>query len=161
MFLSATLLASGMYSNQIFVLAQQTNEAEVNADIEQENKCKKDTECEDENEINNLLNITTITQTQQQEQQETPTCETCFTDNLTPQEIIDLSNVIYGGNPIPTLEEICQVINENIQDEDFRGELSGILFGFADLDPTVTPDDINNILDCLEGVFGVNIPRVT
>ncbi len=33
------------------------NEAEVNADIEQENKCKKDTECENENELNNSLNI--------------------------------------------------------------------------------------------------------
>ncbi len=34
------------------------NEAEVKADIkEQENKCKKDTECENENKINNSLNI--------------------------------------------------------------------------------------------------------
>ncbi len=70
MFLAATLLASGMYSNQIFApLTLDLNhdgkinlhEAEINADIEQENKCKKDTECENENEINNLLNITTIT----------------------------------------------------------------------------------------------------
>ena len=70
MFLGATLLASGMYSNQIFAFEENgnahdqngnLNEAEINADIEQENKCKKDTECENENEINNLLNITTIT----------------------------------------------------------------------------------------------------
>jgi len=33
------------------------NEAEVNANIEQENKCKKDTECENENELNNSLTI--------------------------------------------------------------------------------------------------------
>lgn len=45
------------------------NEAEVNADIkEQENKCKKDTECENENEINNKLNIVSNgTQSQGQE----------------------------------------------------------------------------------------------
>ena len=43
--------------------AQQENEAEVNADIEQENKCKKDTECENENELNNSLNILNKTET--------------------------------------------------------------------------------------------------
>ncbi|NOJ29459.1 MAG: hypothetical protein DA328_04745, partial [Nitrososphaeraceae archaeon] len=46
----------------IAVFAQE-NEAEVEADIEQENKCKKDTECENENEINNSLDITNTTQT--------------------------------------------------------------------------------------------------
>ncbi len=72
MFLSSILLGNGMYSNQIFAIEAQNennhnkngnlNEAEVNADIEQENKCKKDTECENENELNNQLSITNITQ---------------------------------------------------------------------------------------------------
>ncbi len=39
------------------ILAEKENEAEVKADIEQENKCKQDTECENENKLNNKLNI--------------------------------------------------------------------------------------------------------
>ncbi|NOJ30355.1 MAG: hypothetical protein DA328_09345 [Nitrososphaeraceae archaeon] len=49
----------------------QENEAEVEANIEQENKCKKDSECENENELNNQLSITNITQTQTAESQTT------------------------------------------------------------------------------------------
>ena len=71
MFLFSVLLGNGMYSGNLQVLAQENqtgnlNEAEINADIEQENKCKKDTECENENELNNQLFITNITQTQLQ-----------------------------------------------------------------------------------------------
>ncbi len=62
LFLSSVLLVSGMYSSTNQILAQHENEAEINADIEQENKCKKDTECENKNEINNQLTITNITQ---------------------------------------------------------------------------------------------------
>jgi len=40
-----------------------TNEAEIEADIEQENKCKNDTDCENENEINNSLDITSSNET--------------------------------------------------------------------------------------------------
>ena len=64
LFLFTVLFGNGMYSNNISTYAQEnqtgtTNEAEVNADIkEQENKCAKDTDCENENEINNRLDIT-------------------------------------------------------------------------------------------------------
>ena len=64
---SLTLSSAGYNSFQqtfISTFAQQENEAEVNADIEQENKCKKDTECENENELNNQLSIVNKTQTE-------------------------------------------------------------------------------------------------
>lgn len=57
-FLSSILL-SGMYSsNQVFA---QENVAEIEAEIEQENKCIINTECKNENELNNQLGITNIT----------------------------------------------------------------------------------------------------
>ena len=118
----------------------------------------KKIECENENEINNELTIATITQAQQQEQQpETPTCETCFTDYLTEEEITDLFT--FAGEGPSTLEGLCQYIDEIIQDENAILGFSAFLLGFADFHPTVTEDDVNNILDCLEEVFGVTFPR--
>jgi len=49
----------------------QENEAEIEADIEQENKCKKDSECKNENELNNQLSIVNITQATASESQAT------------------------------------------------------------------------------------------
>lgn len=62
-FMSSILLVSGIYSNQIFAYE---NKAEVTADIEQENKCKKDSECKNKNEINNELNVINIVTIQSQ-----------------------------------------------------------------------------------------------
>jgi len=67
-FAIATLMisAGNSISQQTFTptFAQQENEAEIEADIEQENKCKKDTECENENELNNELTIVNKTQSE-------------------------------------------------------------------------------------------------
>jgi len=67
-FLSSVLLGNGMYSGQVYAIENQNQtekEAEIEAYIEQENKCKKDTQCENENELNNQLDITTTTGQQQ------------------------------------------------------------------------------------------------
>lgn len=58
LFLSSVLLANGIYSNSVPSSAQ-GNEAKVKTDIkEQENKCAKDTECENENKLDNKLILT-------------------------------------------------------------------------------------------------------
>ncbi len=77
------------------------NEAEVNADIEQENKCKKDTECENENELNNSLKILNK--------------ETGQTGNgqLTVTKIVTCEFVITGGSTKTVFNE--QPVLTNIQ----------------------------------------------
>ena len=169
LFLSSVLLANGMYSNKIFAIDAQNennhdqngnlNEAEINADIEQENKCKKDTECENENEINNQLsitNITTITK-EQEEEPETPTCETCFTDNLSESAISYIEDN-YFEEGSASLQEICDDIDQNIQNELYQEEFVGWLFTSVIDNSDADEQDIDNLLNCLEEVFGVNIP---
>ncbi len=115
LFLSSILLANGMYSNSVSVLAQQENEAEVNADIkEQENKCKKDTECENENELNNQLSITNITQITTAESGPTTLNVIkilhCFEGNTDTENQIecktlgpdDFTITVTGNNPSPS-----------------------------------------------------------
>lgn len=77
-FMSSILIGSGTYTNMasaadstVFsentvaavadnngqnIIYQDTDVAIVNADIDQKNKCKKDTECKNKNEINNSIN---------------------------------------------------------------------------------------------------------
>ena len=170
LFLSSVLLANGMYSNKIFAIEAQNennhdqngnlNEAEINADIEQENKCKKDTECENENEINNQLsitNITTITQ-EQEEQPETPTCETCFTDNLSEEAVNFIEDTFFTQEP-SSLQEICDFIDENIEGIALPSSLAFYLYEDVLNNTDATEEDIDNVVDCLEEVFGVDIPR--
>jgi hypothetical protein len=156
LFLSAILLGNGMYSNNISILAQE-NEAEVEADIEQENKCKKDTECENENEINNQLKING-TQPQQQQQQEPQTCEECFTTILTEQELNNLIGAIFNDGGPSTTQELCSLITENVDDPGFREFLSERLFTLGD-SVGINEDKINEILDCLEKIYGTEFPR--
>jgi len=116
-FLSSILLVNGIYSNQIFAQENQTgtnNEAEIEADIEQENKCKKDTECENENEINNSLNILTqnVTQSQEKPQSETTlevakvvNCSYTGQEGDCPNEFFteaDFLITVTGNNPSPS-----------------------------------------------------------
>ena len=167
MFLGATLLASGMYSNKVFAFEENgnthdqngnLNEAEINADIEQENKCKKDTECENENEINNLLNITTITQTQQQ--QETSPCEDCFTSILDQGQIDafldEFSNQVL--QEITTLTQLCEYIDANQGTE----ALDIALISAADAsNSNITFEQYDALIQCLQDAgFNVAIPTV-
>lgn len=159
LFLSSILLAYGEYpTSQIFAEENQTgteNEAEVKADIEQENTCAKDTECENENKINNSLTIVN-NGTSQQTKTETPTCQTCFTNNLTPEEIISLGNAWTSGTggEINSIEEFCTYIEQNGADPQV---IQGLLAkgGFI---AEINEDTINTIADCLEEFFGITIP---
>ncbi len=168
LFMSSILLANGMYSNQVFALVEEQNgnphdqngnlnEAEINANIEQENKCKKDTGCENENEINNQLSITAITQ-EQEEQPETPTCETCFTDNLSEEAVNFIEDTFFTQEP-SSLQEICDFIDENIEGIALPSSLAFYLYEDVLNNTDATEEDIDNVVDCLEEVFGVDIPR--
>ncbi len=161
MFLAATLFACGMYSsNQIFAQHENVNgtlnEAEINADIEQENKCAKDTECENENEINNSLNIVNITNGTQTQQSEIPTCEDCFTSIL-DQEQIDAFLTTFSsevGQEISTLEELCQYIDNN----QGTPELNEDLVAAAATSGVINEGEYNDLIACLrEAGFDVQI----
>jgi len=157
-FLSSILLGSGMYSNQTSVFAQE-NEAEIEADIEQENKCKKDTECENENELNNSLNIVN-NGTQQQQQQEPQTCEECFTTILTELELNNLIEAfaIDSENSITSLADLCDYIDEFVNIPEAREFISERLFTLGD-NVGISEDKINELLDCLEKIYGTEFPR--
>jgi len=156
MFFSSILLGNGMYSNSVSVFAQE-NEAEIEADIEQENKCKKDTECENENEINNQLNLNG---TQPQQQKVPQTCEECFTTILTEQELNDLIQAFDADSEglITSLAELCDFITENVNDPGFREFISERLFTLGN-DVGISEDTINELLDCLEKIYGIEFPR--
>ena len=120
LFMSSLLLGNGLglYSNQ--VAAQKTNEADVNADIEQENKCKKDTECENENELNNGLGIPSPKQKSNEKDKELDGVEgdeatltivktlECFDEEDTNLEVPctpspgDFQITVGGNNPSPS-----------------------------------------------------------
>ena len=151
LFMSSILLANGMYSNQVFA---QVNEAEINVDIEQENKCKKDTECENENEINNSLNIVNITNDTQSQQQPVPSpCEDCFTSNLDQTEIdaflVEFSNFVQ--QEITTLEQLCEYIDAN------QGtEALDIALGNASGESGLTFEQYEALIQCLQD-SGINV----
>lgn len=155
-FISLILLGNGLYSsNQIFAQQNQTeNEAEVKADIEQENKCKKDTECENENKINNQLNIVNNV-TQSQQQPESSPCEDCFTSILSQDQIdaflIAFSNAVEQN--ILTLEELCQYIDNNQGTE----ELDRALIGAAASSEVFSEQEYSDLIACLQDAgFDVN-----
>ncbi len=155
LFLSSGLLGIELHTSlQIFA---QENEAEVKADIEQENKCLKDSECENENKIDNKLSITN-NGTQSQQQPTSPTCETCFTDNLTPDEITTLGNAWASGTggDINSVEEFCSFAEQNVANPDV---IAGLLAkgGFI---AQINEETINTIADCLEDVYGIVIPPI-
>lgn len=162
-FLSSILLGNGVYSsNQIF--AQQENEAEIEVDIEQENKCKKDSECENENEINNSLNIVGNGTQSQQSPPVTPTCETCFTDNLTPEQITAFELAMTDGTngDLTSIEEFCIFAEQNVNNPEFiAGILAKAGFGAVNFGAEISVDELNNIADCLEELYGIIIPPFT
>ncbi len=162
MFLSSALLVSGTYiSNQTSILAQE-NEAEIKADIEQENKCAKDTECENENKINNQLSITNTTQ-DQEGQPVTSSCETCFTDILTEEQItsfIDAFGQATEQGPFTSIEDLCNFIDA--EDEEFSDLLTEDLFdaafgvnGVTNTNP-LSDEQYQALIQCLQDV-GLNV----
>lgn len=81
----------------------------MKADIEQENPCKKDSDCDNKNELNNQLTIKNITQAQQQDEYSTLNvikivqCEEngnpVLCENLAPE---DFTITVTGNNPSPS-----------------------------------------------------------
>ncbi len=173
LFISSILLGNWMYSSQIFAIEAQNennhdqsgnlNEAEINADIEQENKCKKDTECENENEINNQLNILNNKTQSQQGQSVIPACETCFTQNLNQDEITKFLLAISKQDvTFSNIEDICQQIDKRINaNEPNFPEILAIAIFVAGEDAQIPIEKINALADCLEEVYGITIPRPT
>ncbi len=172
MFLAATLLASGMYStNQIFAEENQTgteNEAEVKADIEQENKCKKDSECENENEINNTLNITTITTTAGNGDGNgdgTPEdeCALCFTAQpdgpwQNGQQLEDFETyleeheVLINGQDVDSIAELCKALVES-EEPVFFGNIADAIEDALDGSNSELMQDVFDCLSALGLVF--------
>ncbi len=152
-----TLMLSSSGNNsfqQIFIStsAQQENEAEIKADIEQENKCKKDTECENENEVNNSLNITGLAGIQgngndnDNDNVQPGTCLFCFAP---------ITNDPPGNWPILDLDNLNQYLEENIvpvgneEDIDSVEELCDAL---ENTNPRVSDSIIAQILhDAIQG----------
>lgn len=160
--LSVTLLASilSFSSMNTSVYAQQNqtgteNEAEIKADIGQENKCKKDSECENENELNNSLNIVNQQQNNTQTGTVTPkTCEECFTTILSSEQLEDfLINFSELGPEVTTVEQLCVVIEE-------QGvpELDDVIRDAAEVSG-LTEDQYLELIRCLQAAgFDVQIP---
>ncbi len=127
LFLSFLLLGNGLglYSNP--VAAQNLNEAEVNADIdEQENKCKKDTKCK--NEINNKAVVKNIIRQQEDQESSLTVKKQIFgCDNISdeggPSETMNCRNLdndspnwLLCTDPDISSSGICQALHENLFD---------------------------------------------
>jgi hypothetical protein len=109
--------------------------------------------------INNNNNNTVIEEEQIPPTPPTPptpqTCEECFTTNLNAIEISRLLSATVSFN---TLKQLCDFIDENFQDAIQRQFISSYLLNAA-LSAGIPTDKINDILDCLEEIYGVIFPR--
>ena len=87
------------------------------------------------------------------------TCEDCFTKVLTDKELDDLIQAIIEDSEgeESSLQEVCEFIANNL-DEEGRAFLGDRLLVLGD-DVGISEDKINEILDCLEKVFGGEFPR--
>ncbi len=92
-------------------------------------------------------------------QPEPPTCEDCFTKVLTDKELDDLIQAIIEDSEgeESSLQEVCEFIANNLDEEGraFLGDRLLVLGGNVG----ISEDKINEILDCLEKVFGGEFPR--
>ena len=104
--------------------------------------------------INNNNNIVAVGEP------EPPTCEECFTKVLSEEEekLDDLIEAIENDGGPASLQELCELFTEFVQDADFRAFISERLFTLGG-DVEIPGDKINEILDCLEEVFGEDFPR--
>jgi len=92
--------SNSLFHHPTFILTfAQENEAEVEANIEQENKCKKDSECENENELNNTLNIINKTQTETETETEPETGQLTVIKEITCQVVLGLTLDNTGFKP--------------------------------------------------------------
>jgi hypothetical protein len=95
------------------------------------------------------------------EELEPPTCEDCFTTVLNDEEKLDDLIQAFeeeSGGFISSLNDLCDFITENVQIVGFREFISEELF-IQGGNVGISEDKINEILDCLEEVFGEDFPR--
>jgi len=175
-FAIATLMLSASNYNiqqQTFISTfAQENEAEVEADIKQENKCKNDTECENENELNNELSIVNKTGTEAGTGQLTVikevTCQQVSSNGFThtvlqEQPVIAKIQYVPVGEPCSDTEISSQfepqdfeftVTGNNPNPDTFPGSSSGVVvtLGAGSYDVEETDNVPSNI-----GPFTVNI----
>jgi hypothetical protein len=58
-------------------------------------------------------------------------CERCFTDNLTPEQIdavIEFTDEEFQTNPITTIEELCNILENGENDSQEKNTLTSLLF---------------------------------
>ena len=85
-------------------------------------------------------------------------CEDCFKKVLTDKELDDLIQAIIEDSEgaETSLQEVCEFIANNLdQGPSFLGDRLLVLGGNVG----ISEDKINEILDCLEKVFGGKFPR--
>ena len=89
-----------------------------------------------------------------------PTCEECFTQNLQLEEINDLlSEIGFISDSNLTLQELCDFIADIVaagNQEQLQFLSSNLALAF--LDATLTEDQFNTVLDCLNDIFNNAIP---
>ena len=91
------------------------------------------------------------------EELEPSTCEECFTTGLTEEELDDLIQAIIENGGPDSLQGLCEFIAGDLSEEG-RAFISDRLFVLGE-DVEISEDKINEILDCLEEVFGGDFPR--
>ena len=91
------------------------------------------------------------------EELEPSTCEECFTTVLTEEELDDLIQAIIENGGPDSLQGLCEYIAGALSEEG-RAFISDRLFVLGE-DVEISEDKINEILDCLEEVFGGDFPR--
>jgi hypothetical protein len=103
--------------------------------------------------INNNNNIVAIGEP------EPPTCEECFTKVLSEEEekLDDLIQAIIEDGGPDSLQGLCEFIAGDLSEEG-RAFISDRLLVLGE-DVEISEDKINEILDCLEEVFGGDFPR--
>ena len=104
--------------------------------------------------INNNNNTIVVVNETIPEPPEPETCEECFTTILTEEELNDL---IQGTVLFNTLDDLCNFIDTNFENESDRLFISQYLFNAAN--EVGLSEKITTILDCLEEIYGVNFPR--
>jgi len=107
--------------------------------------------------INN--NNNTVLVAEEEPEPEPETCEECFTTVLTDEELDDLIQAIEEDSEgtVSSLQELCDFIAGDLSEEG-RAFISDRLFVLGG-DVGISEDKINEILDCLEEVFGEDFPR--
>jgi len=82
---------------------------------------------------------------------EPPTCEGCFGD-LSPEQIDDIFPIEFGGGvAFQTLQALCETLDGDLTDQQRQDLYLVVSTGLIDAG-SLSVEDINAVLDCLEGL---------